>query len=72
MVGTVTNRLRNDVHPEDRTQFDRILRRTLIQILGRGTEQRRDRSNMIYTVPVLLECQDRADSRDMDDILKQV
>jgi hypothetical protein len=71
MVRTVTNRLRNDVHPEDRTQFDRILRRTQIQILGRGTEQRRDRSKMIYTVPVLLECQDRADSWDMDNILKQ-
>ncbi len=54
MVRTVMNSLRSDVHPEDRTQLDRILRRTRIQILGRGTEQRRDRSKMIHTVPVLL------------------
>jgi hypothetical protein len=71
MVRTVTNRLRNDVHPEDRQHFDRILRKTRIQIVGRGTEQRRDRSRMIHSVPVLLECQDRTDSWDMDNILRQ-
>jgi hypothetical protein len=70
MVRTVTNRLRNDIHPEDRQHFDRILRRTRIQILGRGTEQRRDRSKVIHTVPVLLECQDRTDSWDLDSILR--
>jgi hypothetical protein len=46
-VRIVTNRLRNDVHPDDKPHMDRILRRTRIQILGRGTEQRRDRSRTI-------------------------
>jgi hypothetical protein len=71
MVRIVTNRLRNDVHPEDKPHMDRILRRTRIQILGRGTEQRRDRSRTINTVPVLLECQDRTDAWDLDSILRQ-
>ncbi len=70
LVRAVTNRLRGDVHPDDRAHFDRILRRTRIQILGKGTEKRRDRSKTINTVPVLLECAERADAWDMDSILK--
>jgi hypothetical protein len=70
MVRAVTSRLRGDVHPDDRAHFDRLLRRTRIQILGKGTEQRRDRSRTINTVPVLLECAERADAWDMENILR--
>jgi hypothetical protein len=63
MVRTVVRGLRGDVHPDDRYSFDKIMRRTRIQIMGK------DRS--IYTVPVLLECQDRIEADDLDATLRR-
>jgi hypothetical protein len=71
MIRTVTRGLREDVHPEDRDWFQRIMNRTRIQILGRKTEQRKLRNGSIHTVPILLECQDRRDASDLDGILKR-
>jgi hypothetical protein len=70
MVRKVARNLREDVHPDSRAHFDRILRRTRIQILGRRTEGRKVRDRTVYTVPVLLECQGRNDASDLDNILK--
>jgi hypothetical protein len=70
MVRKVVRNLREDIHPESRGKFDRILRRTRIQILGRRTESRKTRDRTIYTVPILLECQERNDACELDGILK--
>ncbi len=70
MVRKVARELREDVHPDNRRQFDNIMRRTRIQILGRKTEARKLRDRTIYTVPVLLECQGRSDASELDSILK--
>jgi hypothetical protein len=70
MVRKVARELREDVHPDNRRQFNNIMRRTRIQILGRKTEARKLRDRTIYTVPVLLECQGRSDASELDNILK--
>ena len=71
MVRTVVRGLKEEVHPENRTKFDRILRRTRIQILGRTTEMRRGRDKTVYTVPILLECQDKVDADELDTMLRR-
>jgi hypothetical protein len=71
MVRTVVKGLRGDVHPDDRYSFDKILRRTRVQIMGKSTELRKGRDRTIYTVPVLLECQDRSDADDLDATLRR-
>jgi hypothetical protein len=70
MVRKVARDLREDVHPDSRASFDRILRRTRIQILGRKAEARKNRDRTVYTVPILLECQSRNDASELDNILK--
>jgi hypothetical protein len=70
MVRKVARNLREDVHPDSRAHFDRILRRTRIQILGRRTETRTVRDRMVHTAPILLECQGRQDACELDGILK--
>jgi hypothetical protein len=70
MVRKVARNLREDVHPDSRAHFDRILRRTRIQILGRRTETRKVRDRMVHTAPILLECQGRQDASELDGILK--
>jgi hypothetical protein len=71
MVRTVVRGLRGDVHPDDRYSFDKIVRRTRIQIMGKSTELRKGKDRSIYTVPVLLECQDRVEADDLDAILRR-
>ena len=71
MVRSVARGLRDDIHPDDRNRFDRIMRRTRIQILGKTTEMRRGRDRTVYTVPVLLECQDKVEADDLDSILRK-
>ncbi len=71
MVRTVVKGLRGDVHPDDRYSFDKIMRRTRIQIMGKSTELRKGRDRTIYTVPVLLECQDRSEADDLDATLRR-
>jgi hypothetical protein len=70
MVKRVARDLREDIHPDNRRQFDRILKRTRIQILGRKTEARKVRDRTIHTVPVLFECQGRIDASELDSILR--
>jgi hypothetical protein len=72
MVRSVVKGIKEDVHPDDRGRLDRIMRRTRVQILGRSTELRRGRDRSIYTVPVMLECQDKGDADELDSILRRV
>ncbi len=71
MVRTVITRMKEDVFPEDRTGYERIMRRTRIVILGKRTVSSTNRGRTVYTVPILLECQNRMDAGDLDVILRR-
>jgi hypothetical protein len=71
MVRTVIGGLKEDVYPEDRTGYERIMRRTRVVILGKKTTAVSDRGRTRYTVPVLLECQNRTDAGELDVILRK-
>jgi hypothetical protein len=71
MVRTVITRMKEDVFPEDRTGYERIIRRTRIVILGKKTVASTSRGRTVYTVPLLLECQNRMDAGDLDVILRR-
>jgi hypothetical protein len=71
MVRSVIGWMRDDISNQDVSLYDRVMRRTRVQILGRGTAAvRGSGGNTIYTVPVLLECRDRTDAGDLDAILR--
>jgi dihydrofolate reductase len=71
MVRTVLNHLKGDVYPEDRSHYDKVMRKTRIVIMGRKTSSSSFRGKTVYTVPILLECQNRTDAADLDVILKK-
>jgi hypothetical protein len=71
MVRTVIAGMKGDVYPDDRCSYERIMRRTRVVILGRKTVATSNRGRTVYTVPVLLECQNKVDAGDLDMILKK-
>jgi hypothetical protein len=71
MVRQVVNVLRGDTFPDDRSRFDRTMRKTRIVLLGKKTEVRRERGRTINTVPVLLELQSRQDTDELEGILRR-
>jgi hypothetical protein len=71
MVRTVIAGMKGDVYPDDRRSYERIMRRTRVIILGRKTVASSSRGRTVYTVPVLLECQNKIDAGDLDVILKK-
>jgi hypothetical protein len=71
MVRKVLRTLKEDTFPEDRIGYERIMRRTRLVILGRKTTQVQVRGRTVFTVPVLLECQNRVDAGDLEVILKK-
>jgi hypothetical protein len=71
MVRTVIGNLKEDVYPEDRMVYERIMRRTRVVILGKRTAAVNDRGRTRYTVPVLLECQNRAEASELDLLLRR-
>jgi hypothetical protein len=71
MVRKVLRTLKEDTFPEDRIGYERIMRRTRLVILGRKTTQIQVRGRTVFTVPVLLECQNRVDAGDLEVILKK-
>jgi hypothetical protein len=71
MVRSVIGWMRGDINSQDVDTYDRVMRRTRVQILGRGTTAARGHGGKtIYTVPVLLECRDRTDAGDLDSVLR--
>jgi hypothetical protein len=71
MVRTALSYMRGDVYPEDRGTFERIIRRTRIVVMGRKTTSGTYRGRTIYTVPVLLECQNKGEASELDEILRR-
>jgi hypothetical protein len=71
MVRKVLRTLKEDTFPEDRIGYERIMRRTRLVILGRKTAPVQIRGRTVYTVPVLLECQNRVDAGDLEVMLKK-
>jgi hypothetical protein len=63
--------LREDIYPEDRVGYERIMRRTRVVILGRKTSQVQIRGQAAFTIPVLLECQNRTDAGELEVMLKK-
>jgi hypothetical protein len=71
MVRSIIAWMKDDVHQNDVGSYERVMRRTKVQILGRGTVPGRGTGGKtIYTVPVLLECQSKNDAIELDGILK--
>ncbi len=71
MVRKVLRQLREDTYPEDRVGYERIIRRTRVVILGRKTSQVQIRGRTAFTVPVLLECQNKTDTGELEIMLKK-
>jgi hypothetical protein len=71
MVRSIISWMKEDVHQNDVGAYERVMRRTRVQILGRGTVPGRGPGGKtIFTVPVLLECQSKNDAVELDGILK--
>jgi hypothetical protein len=71
MVRSIIRWIKDDVNQNDVGIYERVIRRTRVQILGRGTVPGRGNGGKtIYTVPVLLECQSKGDAVELDSILK--
>jgi hypothetical protein len=71
MVRKVITGLKDDVFPDDRRVYDRVMRRTRVVILGKRTTASNSRGRTVYTVPVLLECQNRTDASELDAVLRK-
>ncbi len=71
MVRKVITGLKEDVFPDDRRVYDRVMKRNRVVILGKRTTANNSRGRTVYTVPVLLECQNKADAGDLDTVLRK-
>jgi hypothetical protein len=71
MVRKVITGLKDDVFPDDRRVYDRVMRRTRVVILGKRTTASNSRGRTVHTVPVLLECQNRTDASELDTVLRK-
>jgi hypothetical protein len=71
MVRKVITGLKDDVFPDDRRVYDRVMRRTRVVILGKRTTASNSRGRTVYTVPVLLECQNKTDASELDAVLRK-
>jgi hypothetical protein len=71
MVRKVITGLKEDVFPDDRRVYDRVMKRTRVVILGKKTTASNSRGRTVYTVPVLLECQNKADASELDTVLRK-
>jgi len=72
IVRSALSTLRGDIHPEDRSRYERLIRRTRVVVLGKRTEGRRDRGRSIFTVPILLELGSYAEAEEMRERLRRV
>jgi len=70
IVRKVLGEVRKAVKKEDAGQLDRVLRRTRVVVLGKRTEGRREGGETIQSVPILLQCQDRKDAKELEGMLK--
>jgi hypothetical protein len=71
MVKTEIGKLREDIFPEEKQGYDRIMRRTRIVILGRKTTAVNNRGRTRHTVPILLECQNKSDAGELETTLRK-
>lgn len=71
IVRKTIDAVRAYVREEDVRWLDRIISRTKIVILGRGTVRREGRSGDEFTVPTLFQCRDRRDTEDLEAILRE-
>jgi hypothetical protein len=70
MVRTVISGLREDIYPEEKQGYERIMRRTRVVILGRKTVAVNSRGKTCHTVPILLECQNKSDAGELEATLR--
>ena len=66
IVRKVLWEVRRKVRQEDAGQVDRVLRRTRVVVLGRRTEGRKVGERTIWTVPILFQCLDKVDVKDLE------
>ena len=66
IVRRVLREVRRKARQEDAHQVDRVLRRTRVVVLGRRTEGRKVGERTIWTVPILLQCIDKTDAKDLE------
>jgi len=69
VVREVLGEVRMRTKAEEIGCVNKILKRTRVVVLGKGTEKRQDRERTVYTVPILFDCQDRKDSQELERIL---
>jgi hypothetical protein len=66
IVRRILGEVRRRVRQEEASQVDRVLRRIRVVILGRRTEGRKVGERTIWTVPVLFQCGDKKDAKDLE------
>ena len=66
IVRKVLGEVRRKVRQEDAGQVDRVLRRTRVVVLGRKTEGRKVGDRTIWSVPILFQCLDKKDVKDLE------
>ena len=62
--------IRHYVKEVDLGYYDRVIRRTRIVIMGRGTVRWEQGNEAGYSVPTLFQCRDRRDQEELEGILR--
>lgn len=71
IVRKTIDQLRSYVREDSVSWLDRILKRTRIIILGRGTIRQDRSSGTEYSVPTLFQCRDRRDAEDLEGLVRE-
>lgn len=71
IVRKTIDSIRSYVREDSVGWLDRIMKRTRIVILGRGTVRQDRNSGVEYTVPTLFQCRDRRDAEDLDFLVRE-
>jgi len=70
IVRKTINETRHYVNESDLRNFDRVLKRTRIVVMGKSTARWEKGSDSGYSVPTLFQCRDRRDQDDLMTILR--
>jgi hypothetical protein len=70
LVRETVSRIKERIEGNDKAEFDRIMKETRVDILGKGTTLKKTQDGRIHTVPVLITCGCRNMKERMEKIVR--
>jgi hypothetical protein len=70
LVRETVSRIQERIEGNDKAEFDRIMKGTRVDILGKGTTLKKTEDGRIHTVPVLITCGCRNMKERMEKIVR--